>query len=31
MKVNGAHTRTVWVEPDGVTVGTIDQTLLPHR
>ena len=31
MKVNGQHTRTVWVEADGVTVGTIDQTLLPHR
>ena len=31
MKVNGTHTRTVWVEGDGVTVGTIDQTLLPHR
>jgi methylthioribose-1-phosphate isomerase len=31
MKVNGTHTRTVWVEPDGATVGTIDQTLLPHR
>jgi methylthioribose-1-phosphate isomerase len=31
MKVNGKHTRTVWVEPDGASVGTIDQTLLPHR
>jgi methylthioribose-1-phosphate isomerase len=31
MKVDGKHTRTVWVEADGVTVGTIDQTLLPHR
>ena len=31
MKVNGQHTRTIWVEPDGVTVGTIDQTALPHR
>jgi methylthioribose-1-phosphate isomerase len=31
MKVNGTHTRTIWVEPDGVTVGTIDQALLPHR
>ena len=31
MKVNGTHTRTVWIEGDGVTVGTIDQTLLPHR
>jgi methylthioribose-1-phosphate isomerase len=31
MKVDGKHTRTIWVEADGVTVGTIDQTLLPHR
>ena len=31
MKVNGTHTRTIWVEADGVSVGTIDQTLLPHR
>src|SRR5215471_2581994 len=31
MKVEGRHTRTIWLESDGVTVGTIDQTLLPHR
>ena len=31
MKVDGKHTRTIWVEADGATVGTIDQTLLPHR
>ena len=31
MKVDGKHTRTIWVEPDGCTVGTIDQTRLPHR
>ncbi|MFD2182980.1 S-methyl-5-thioribose-1-phosphate isomerase [Rhodoplanes azumiensis] len=31
MKVDGRHTRTIWLEPDGVTVGTIDQRLLPHR
>ena len=31
MKVNGQHTRTIWLEADGVTVGTIDQTALPHR
>jgi methylthioribose-1-phosphate isomerase len=31
MKVNGQHTRTIWVETDGVTVGTIDQTVLPYR
>jgi methylthioribose-1-phosphate isomerase len=31
MKVNGKHTRTIWLEPDGATVGIVDQTLLPHR
>jgi methylthioribose-1-phosphate isomerase len=31
MKVDGQHTRTIWVEPDGWSVGTIDQTMLPHR
>src|SRR5580765_8591920 len=31
MKVNGQHTRTIWLEADGITVGTIDQTVLPHR
>src|SRR3984893_3196661 len=31
MKVGGKHTRTIWVEADGASVGTIDQTLLPHR
>ena len=31
MKVGGKHTRSIWLEPDGATVGTIDQTLLPHR
>jgi methylthioribose-1-phosphate isomerase len=31
MKVDGKHTRTIWVEADGNTIGTIDQTLLPHR
>jgi methylthioribose-1-phosphate isomerase len=30
MKVNGTHTRTIWVEADQA-IGTIDQTLLPHR
>src|ERR1043165_7571984 len=30
MKVNGKHTRTIWLEPDQ-SIGTIDQTLLPHR
>ena len=31
MKVGGKHTRSIWLEPDGATVGTIDQTLLPHH
>jgi methylthioribose-1-phosphate isomerase len=31
MKVNGTDTRSIWVEPDGWSVGMIDQTLLPHR
>src|SRR3954453_17347074 len=30
MKVGGKHTRTIWVEADR-SIGTIDQTLLPHR
>src|SRR5215207_6152580 len=30
MKVDGKHTRTIWVEQDG-GVGIIDQMLLPHR
>ncbi len=30
MKVHGTHTRTIWVEADRA-IGTIDQTLLPHR
>jgi methylthioribose-1-phosphate isomerase len=31
MKVGGRHYRSIWVEPDGATVGIIDQTVLPHR
>jgi len=31
MKVDGQHTRTIWLEHDGWSVGTIDQTVLPHR
>jgi methylthioribose-1-phosphate isomerase len=31
MKVNGKHTRSIWPEADGQSVGIIDQTLLPHR
>ena len=30
MKVDGKHTRTIWLEADGWTVGTIDQRRLPH-
>jgi methylthioribose-1-phosphate isomerase len=31
MKVDGKHTRSIWLEGDGTTVGIIDQTKLPHR
>ena len=31
MKVDGKAMRTIWGEPDGSTVGAIDQTKLPHR
>jgi len=31
MKVDGRHTRSIWVEAEGATVAIIDQTLLPHR
>jgi len=31
MRVDGKPMRSIWAEPDGETVGTIDQTLLPHR
>ena len=31
MKVDGRHTRSIWLEPDGWSVGAIDQTRLPHR
>jgi methylthioribose-1-phosphate isomerase len=31
MKVAGRHTRSLWLEPDGWSVGVIDQTVLPHR
>jgi len=31
MKVNGAHTRTIWLAEDGRTVEIIDQTRLPHH
>src|ERR1700691_2497965 len=31
MKVDGKAMRTIWVEPDGWSVGVINQTALPHR
>ncbi len=31
MKVGGKPMRTIWLEPDGWSVGVIDQTALPHR
>ncbi len=31
MKVDGNAMRTIWLEPDGWSVGVIDQTALPHR
>jgi len=31
VKVEGVPYRTIWLEPDGWSVGIIDQTQLPHR
>ena len=31
MKVDGNPMRSIWLEPDGWSVGVIDQTALPHR
>ena len=31
MKVDGRHFRSIWLEPDGFTVGAIDQRRLPHE
>jgi methylthioribose-1-phosphate isomerase len=31
MKIDGKHTRTIWLRDDGWSVGIIDQTQLPHR
>jgi methylthioribose-1-phosphate isomerase len=31
MKIKGQHTRSIWLQADGWSVGIIDQTLLPHR
>src|SRR5579862_967831 len=30
MKVDGQHFRSIWLEPDGWSVGAIDQRRLPH-
>lgn len=30
MKISGRHTRSIWLEPDGWSVGILDQSLLPH-
>ena len=30
MNIGGIPHRTIWVEPDGWSVGIIDQTRLPH-
>ena len=30
MKVEGKHIRSIWLEPDGYTIGAIDQRRLPH-
>jgi len=31
MKVDGQHFRSIWLEPDGWSVGAIDQRRLPHE
>src|SRR3954462_3502289 len=31
MKVDGRHTRSIWLDPDGWSVGAIDQRRLPHH
>src|SRR5882757_6544984 len=31
MKVDGRRCRSIWLEPDGWSVGAIDQRLLPHE
>ena len=31
MKVGGKAMRSIWLEPDGWSIGVIDQTALPHR
>src|SRR5579864_4028405 len=31
MKVDGKHFRSIWLEPNGRSVGAIDQRRLPHE
>src|SRR5665213_393426 len=31
MKVNGRHFRSIWLQPDGWSIGAIDQRRLPHE
>lgn len=31
MKIDGVPSRTIWLQPDGWSVGIIDQTVLPHK
>jgi methylthioribose-1-phosphate isomerase len=31
MKVDGQHFRSIWLEPDGWSIGAVDQTRLPHE
>ena len=31
MKIDGKAWRTIWLEPDGRSIGVIDQIQLPHR
>ena len=31
MKVDGRHFRSIWLDPDGWSVGAIDQRRLPHE
>src|SRR4051812_27238915 len=31
VKVDGRHFRSIWLEPDGWSVGAIDQRRLPHE
>ena len=31
MKINGKPWRTIWLEPNGSSIGVIDQRKLPHK